>query len=148
MKKRPGLAYRISIDRIPPRAQRRRCTETEKYQCKLPENTITCRSTSVLKGGIRRIEQYGTIHTVLVNKLCATGPVPGFYRLLYRYILSTCQPALCFHIYISACESKSVVSTTVSSARKVARVSYFNFPRALFTINHSESLEPGSERSE
>lgn len=31
----------------------------KKYQCKLPETSITCRSTSVLKGGIRRIENLG-----------------------------------------------------------------------------------------
>ena len=39
------------------------------------------------------------------------------------------------------CESKSVVSTTVSSARKVVRVPYFL--RVLSTIDHSGTLGHG-----
>ena len=71
-------------------------------------------------------------HFVL-SKLCASTTVllPHFNFVLVCVSLSVWE----------LCESKSVVSTTVSSARKVVGIPYFL--RALSTIDHSGTLGNG-----
>ena len=58
--------------------------KTKKYQCKLPETSITCRSTSVLKGGIRRIENLGFHIIVKSRKQVRNRRLPGSGRPSHR----------------------------------------------------------------